>query len=127
KEILYISNTNMILAGILFAIILIVGPTMMILNIMTSSTGGYLSSIVFNSFDVAPLNPQKSEWLSSWTIYYWGWWMSWSPFVGIFIARVSKGRTIREFIIAVLLVPTVIGMSIAGTLFSRYWIACLTT
>src|SRR5699024_3788561 len=54
--------------------------------------------------------PQKSEWLSSWTIYYWGWWMSWSPFVGIFIARVSKGRTIREFIIAVLLVPTVIGI-----------------
>ena len=110
KGIQYLSNTNMILAGILFAIILIVGPTMMILNIMTSSTGGYLSSIVFNSFDVAPLNPQKSEWLSSWTIYYWGWWMSWSPFVGIFIARVSKGRTIREFIIAVLLVPTVIGI-----------------
>lgn len=110
KGIQYLSNTNMILAGILFAIILIVGPTMMILNIMTTSTGGYLSSIVANTFDVAPLNPQKEEWLSSWTIYYWGWWMSWSPFVGIFIARVSKGRTIREFIIAVLLVPTVIGI-----------------
>ncbi|QQD84328.1 BCCT family transporter [Jeotgalicoccus sp. ATCC 8456] len=110
KGIQYLSNTNMILAGILFAIILIVGPTMMILNIMTTSTGGYLSSIVTNTFDVAPLNPQKQDWLSSWTIYYWGWWMSWSPFVGIFIARVSKGRTIREFIIAVLLVPTVIGI-----------------
>ena len=108
KGIQYLSNTNMILAGILFAIILIVGPTMMILNIMTSSTGGYLSSIVFNSFDVAPLNPQKSEWLSSWTIYYWGWWMSWSPFVGIFIARISKGRTIREFSAAVLGVPVLI-------------------
>lgn len=110
KGIQYLSNINMILAGLLFVIILVVGPTMLILNIMTTGTGGYLSSIVFNSFDVAPLNPQKEEWLSSWTIYYWGWWMSWSPFVGIFIARVSKGRTIREFIIAVLLVPTVIGI-----------------
>ena len=110
KGIQYLSNINMVLAAILFAVILIVGPTMLILNLMTTGTGGYLSSIVFNSFDVAPLNPQKEEWLSSWTIYYWGWWMSWSPFVGIFIARVSKGRTIREFIIAVLLVPTVIGI-----------------
>lgn len=110
KGIQYLSNTNMVLAALLFIIILVVGPTMMILNMMTTGTGGYLSSIVFNSFDVAPLNPQKEEWLSSWTIYYWGWWMSWSPFVGIFIARVSKGRTIREFIIAVLLVPTVIGI-----------------
>ena len=110
KGIQYLSNINMVLAGLLFVIILVVGPTMLILNMMTTGTGGYLSSIVFNSFDVAPLNPQKEEWLSSWTIYYWGWWMSWSPFVGIFIARVSKGRTIREFIIAVLLVPTVIGI-----------------
>lgn len=110
KGIQYLSNLNMVLAAILFAIILIVGPTMLILNIMTTGTGGYLSTIVYNSFDVAPLNAQKAEWLSSWTIYYWGWWMSWSPFVGIFIARVSKGRTIREFIIAVLLVPTVIGI-----------------
>lgn len=110
KGIQYLSNLNMILAAILFAIILVVGPTMLILNMMTTGTGGYLSNIVYNSFDVAPLNGQKQEWLSTWTIYYWGWWMSWSPFVGIFIARVSKGRTIREFIIAVLMVPTVIGI-----------------
>lgn len=110
KGIQYLSNLNMILAGLLFVIILVVGPTMLILNVMTTGTGGYLSTFLYNSFDVAPLNAQKTEWLSSWTIYYWGWWMSWSPFVGIFIARVSKGRTIREFIIAVLLVPTVIGI-----------------
>lgn len=110
KGIQYLSNANMILAGILFVVILVVGPTMLILNMMTSSTGGYLSSFLFSSFDVAPLNPQKSEWMSTWTIYYWGWWMSWSPFVGIFIARVSKGRTIREFILAVLLVPTVVSI-----------------
>ncbi|RIO67849.1 BCCT family transporter, partial [Mammaliicoccus sciuri] len=60
--------------------------------------------------DVAPLNEQKAEWLQSWTIYYWGWWMSWSPFVGIFIARISKGRSIREFVIAVLGVPVVISI-----------------
>lgn len=110
KGIQYLSNTNMVLAGILFLIILIVGPTILILNMMTSSAGGYLQNFLYNALDVAPLNQQKGEWLSQWTIYYWGWWMSWSPFVGIFIARVSKGRTIREFILAVLLVPTVIGI-----------------
>src|SRR5699024_10348914 len=100
----------MILAGLLFVLILIVGPTMLILNVMTTGTGAYLTSFLYNSFDVAPLNGQKQEWLSTWTIYYWGWWMSWSPFVGIFIARVSTGRTIREFIIAVLMVPTLLGI-----------------
>ncbi|MCT1903359.1 BCCT family transporter [Oceanobacillus sojae] len=110
KGIQYLSNTNMVLAGILFLIILIVGPTILILNMMTSSAGGYLQNFLHNALDVAPLNQQKAEWLSQWTIYYWGWWMSWSPFVGIFIARVSKGRTIREFVLAVLLVPTVISI-----------------
>lgn len=110
KGIQYLSNTNMVLAGILFLIILIVGPTILILNIMTTGTGGYLQNFLYNALDVAPLNQQKSDWMSDWTIYYWGWWMSWSPFVGIFIARVSKGRTVREFILAVLLVPTVIGI-----------------
>ncbi|MFD1389315.1 BCCT family transporter [Oceanobacillus sp. FSL W7-1293] len=110
KGIQYLSNVNMVLAGILFLIIMIVGPTILILNMMTSGTGAYLQNFLFNALDVAPLNEQKSEWMSQWTIYYWGWWMSWSPFVGIFIARVSKGRTVREFILAVLLVPTVIGI-----------------
>ena len=94
----------------LLIIILIVGPTILIMNMFTSSIGEYLNTLIFNSFDVAPLNSQKHEWLQSWTIYYWGWWMSWSPFVGIFIARISKGRSIREFVIAVLGVPTIISM-----------------
>lgn len=110
KGIQYLSNANMVLAGILFLIILIVGPTILILNMMTSGTGSYLQNFLYNTFDVAPLNEQKSDWMSTWTLYYWGWWMSWSPFVGIFIARVSKGRSIREFILAVLLVPTIIGI-----------------
>lgn len=110
KGIQYLSNVNMILAGLLLIGVLIVGPTMLILNMMTSGTGAYLQSFLFNAFDVAALNDQKNTWMANWTLYYWGWWMSWSPFVGIFIARVSKGRTIREFIVAVLLVPTVIGI-----------------
>ena len=102
KGIQYLSNLNMLLAAMLLIIILIVGPTILIMNMFTSSIGEYLNTLIFNSFDVAPLNSQKHEWLQSWTIYYWGWWMSWSPFVGIFIARLSKGRSIREFVIAVL-------------------------
>ena len=85
---------------------------------MTTTAGSYLGTFLQNSFDVAPLYEQKSSWLKDWTIYYWGWWISWSPFVGIFIARVSKGRSIREFVIAVLLVPTIISLiwfSVFGT------------
>ncbi|HJE19641.1 MAG TPA: BCCT family transporter [Aliicoccus persicus] len=110
KGIQYLSNFNMIMAGLLFGVILIIGPTLLILNMMTAGTGQYLGTFLQQSFDIAPLNEQKSEWLDTWTVYYWGWWMSWSPFVGIFIARVSRGRTVREFILAVLFVPTVIGI-----------------
>ncbi|MFC4025763.1 BCCT family transporter [Oceanobacillus longus] len=110
KGIQYLSNLNMILAGLLFVAILILGPTLFILNMMTSATGDYFNTLIFNSLDVAPLNEQKHEWMQSWTIYYWGWWMSWSPFVGIFIARISQGRSIREFIFAVLLVPTFVSI-----------------
>lgn len=110
KGIQYLSNLNMILAGLLFVAVLILGPGLLILNMMPSAAGDYLNSLLFNSLDVAPLNEQKHEWMHSWTIYYWGWWMSWSPFVGIFIARISRGRSIREFVLAVLVVPTVISM-----------------
>ncbi|BCU51506.1 glycine betaine transporter [Staphylococcus auricularis] len=107
KGIQYLSNLNMVLAIILLLVIFIVGPTLLILNMMSTGTGIYLNTFLFESLDVAPLNEQKSDWLQQWTIYSWGWWMSWSPFVGIFIARISKGRSIREFIIGVLGVPVV--------------------
>ena len=110
RGIQYLSNINMVLAALLLILVFTIGPTILILNMMTTSTGMYFDSFLFNSFDVAPLFAQKSEWLASWTVYYWGWWISWSPFVGIFIARVSKGRSIREFIVAVLLVPTIIAI-----------------
>ncbi|WP_100009795.1 BCCT family transporter [Lentibacillus sediminis] len=110
KGIQYLSNLNMILAGLLFLAVLILGPTLFILNMMTSSTGNYFNTLLFNSLDVAPLNEQKQAWMQTWTIYYWGWWMSWSPFVGVFIARISRGRSIREFVFAVLLVPTFVSI-----------------
>ncbi|EMW6501836.1 BCCT family transporter [Staphylococcus pseudintermedius] len=108
KGIQYLSNLNIGLGTLLLITGLIVGPTVLILNMFTSSTGNLLNSFLFNSFDAAATNPQKREWMSDWTLYYWGWWLSWSPFVGVFIARVSKGRSIREFISGVLLVPVIV-------------------
>lgn len=108
KGIQYLSNLNISLGLILMVIVLILGPTVLILNMMTSSVGNLLNSFLLNTFDTAAQNPQKREWMSQWTLYYWGWWLSWSPFVGIFIARVSKGRSIREFIGGVLLVPAIV-------------------
>ncbi|RNM21070.1 BCCT family transporter, partial [Staphylococcus cohnii] len=88
----------------------IVGPTVLILNMLTSSTGEYLNTLLFNMFDTAPLDPQKNEWMKSWTFFQLAWWISWSPFVGIFIARVSKGRSIREFVSGVLLAPVLVSL-----------------
>ncbi|EIS6478690.1 BCCT family transporter [Staphylococcus pseudintermedius] len=119
KGIQYLSNLNIGLGTLLLITGLIVGPTVLILNMFTSSTGSLLNSFLFNSFDAAATNPQKREWMSDWTLYYWGWWLSWSPFVGVFIARVSKGRSIREFISGVLLVPVImsfIWFSVFGVL-----------
>ncbi|HIW11657.1 MAG TPA: BCCT family transporter [Candidatus Salinicoccus stercoripullorum] len=110
KGIKYLSNINMVLASILLLCILIVGPTMLILNMLPTAAGDYLNTFVANTLDAAPLNQQKNDWLQSWTIYYWAWWLSWSPFVGTFIARVSRGRTVREFVMALLIVPTTIGI-----------------
>ncbi|MCM3571158.1 BCCT family transporter [Neobacillus mesonae] len=108
KGIKYLSNTNMVLAIALFALMFITGPTILILNMFTDTIGGYIQNIVHMSFRIAPLNEEHRSWINGWTIFYWAWWISWSPFVGIFIARVSKGRTIREFIVGVLLLPSLV-------------------
>ncbi|MGB3262264.1 glycine betaine uptake BCCT transporter [Paenisporosarcina sp.] len=108
KGIKYLSNANMILAVILLVLVVILGPTLLIFNMFTDSLGAYLQNIVRMSFSSAPLNKENREWINGWTIFYWAWWISWSPFVGIFIARVSKGRTIREFLIGVLLLPSLV-------------------
>ncbi len=108
KGIKYLSNANMVLAIALFVLMFIAGPTILILNMFTDTLGGYIQNIVQMSFRIAPLNEEHRSWINGWTIFYWAWWISWSPFVGIFIARVSRGRTIREFIIGVLLLPALV-------------------
>ncbi|MEW4218456.1 glycine betaine uptake BCCT transporter [Rossellomorea marisflavi] len=108
KGIRYLSNTNMVLAVALLILVFIMGPTLLILNLFTDTLGSYMQNIVSMSFRIAPLNAEHREWINGWTIFYWAWWISWSPFVGIFIARVSKGRTIREFLIGVLLLPSLV-------------------
>src|SRR5690606_24652602 len=98
KGIKYLSNTNMVLAVILFVLVLILGPTLLILNMFTETLGSYFQNIVNMSFRSAPINGENRAWIDGWTIFYWAWWISWAPFVGIFIARISRGRTIRQFL-----------------------------
>ncbi|WP_305926869.1 glycine betaine transporter OpuD [Bacillus mycoides] len=109
KGIKYLSNANIILAFALMIIVLFAGPTNFIMNYFTSTIGSYIQELPSMSFRLSPLNEGGNQWIQSWTIFYWAWWIAWSPFVGTFIARVSRGRTIREFVVGVLLVPTVIG------------------
>ncbi|MDL4840290.1 glycine betaine uptake BCCT transporter [Aquibacillus rhizosphaerae] len=108
KGIKYLSNTNLILGIGLFVLMFFIGPTIFILNVFTDSLGGYIQDIIRMSFRIAPFNEGHRAWINDWTIFYWAWWMSWAPFVGIFIARVSRGRTIREFLIGVLLLPSLV-------------------
>lgn len=109
KGIKILSNANMILAGVLFLMLFLIGPTLFNLNLFTDTLGAYLQNIVNMSFRIAPLNEEKRAWINNWTIFYWAWWIAWSPFVGVFIARISRGRTIKEFVAYVLFIPAVIG------------------
>ncbi|EKU99466.1 choline/carnitine/betaine transport [Leptolyngbya sp. PCC 7375] len=99
-----LSELNMILAAIFMAFVLLVGPTLFIFGSFVQVVGYYAASLPTLSFWTETF--EGTAWQNSWTVFYWGWWISWSPFVGIFIARVSKGRTVREFILGVLLLPT---------------------
>jgi len=106
RGIKWLSNTNIVIAILLMFFFLFMGPTTFLLNLFTTTIGNYIEYLPKMSFRLAPFSDKNSEWIQSWTIFYWAWWIAWSPFVGTFIARVSKGRTIREFIIGVLAVPT---------------------
>ncbi|MFD1361802.1 BCCT family transporter [Lentibacillus salinarum] len=108
RGIKYLSNTNMVLAIILLIVVLIVGPTLLIMNMFTETLGMYMQNIIESSFRTAPLESDNRGWLDAWTIFYWAWWISWAPFVGMFIARVSRGRTIRQFMAGVLILPTLV-------------------
>ncbi len=104
KGIRRLSEANMILAIALLVFVLLLGPTVFLLKAYLQNTGAYLSDIVRNTFNL--FTYAKNDWIGGWTIFYWGWWIAWAPFVGLFIARISRGRTIREFVLGVLLIPT---------------------
>jgi len=106
KGIKYLSLSNIGLMFVLMAFVFFAGPTLYQVKLFVTTFGGYLQKIVSMSLwlDIRP----NTEWQSDWTLFYWGWWLSWCPFVGIFVARISKGRTIREFIFYVLLIPTLV-------------------
>lgn len=105
KGIRRLSEANMILAVTLLVLIFVLGPTVFLLKAYLQNMGDYLADLVHNTFNLFAY--KKTTWIGGWTIFYWGWWLAWAPFVGLFIARISRGRTIREFILGVMLIPTV--------------------
>lgn len=104
KGIKWLSNINLVLAALLALVVFAFGPTVAIIDTFTTTLGSYVSEFVRMSLRMTPF--RDSGWVGGWTIFYWAWWVSWSPFVGLFIARVSRGRTIREFVLGTLLAPT---------------------
>ena len=121
-----LSELNIAIAVFLLLFVLVTGPTIFLLQAYVQNVGAYLGAVIPRTFRMYAYEP--NPWLGDWTLFYWGWWIAWSPFVGMFIARISKGRTIREFIMGVLLVPvlftflwmtvfgnTAISMDMAGT------------
>ncbi|MEJ2090544.1 MAG: BCCT family transporter, partial [Gammaproteobacteria bacterium] len=103
KGIKRLSEINIALAVLLLIAVLSVGPTVLLLQALMQNTGGYLTELVSKTFNLYAYEP--TDWLGGWTIFYWGWWISWSPFVGLFIARISRGRTLRQFVLGALLGP----------------------
>jgi choline/glycine/proline betaine transport protein len=109
KGIKYLSNINMGLAAALTLTVLILGPTVFLLSDFISSVGSYIQNFFRLAFQTLSFEGEDgTSWVSGWTTFYWGWWMSWAPFVGVFIARISRGRSVREFVTGVLLVPTAV-------------------
>ncbi len=110
RGIKYLSNLNMVLALSLLFFVLFLGPTHLIMTVFPTTLGLYIKNLPTMSLNLAPFG--NSSWIHNWTLFYWAWWIAWAPFVGTFIARISKGRTVREFILGVLLVPS---------LFCAFW------
>ncbi|TDD12261.1 BCCT family transporter [Nonomuraea deserti] len=111
KGIQWLSNTNMVLALVLVLFIFLVGPTVLILNLLPTSLGSFLGDLAqMAARTEASGGEGVAAWLSGWSVFYWAWWISWTPFVGMFIARISRGRTIRQFVGGVILVPSVVSL-----------------
>lgn len=115
KGVRRLSELNMLLAVALLAFVLVTGPTVHLLQAFVQNTGMYISNLMSMTFNLYAYEP--TGWIGGWTLFYWGWWIAWSPFVGMFIARISRGRSVREFVVGVLLVPlgfTFLWMTIYG-------------
>ncbi len=111
RGIQWLSNTNMVLAVVLALFVFLVGPTVFILNLLPEAIGAYASDLgAMVGRTEATGGDATATWLRGWTVFYWAWWISWTPFVGLFIARISRGRTIRQFVTGVLLVPSVVSL-----------------
>jgi choline/carnitine/betaine transport len=109
KGIQWLSNTNMVLAIVLAVVVFIGGPTILILNLLPNMIGEYFRDLAQMASRTAASGGDATQaWLSGWTIFYWAWWISWTPFVGMFIARISRGRSIREFVAGVILIPSTV-------------------
>jgi choline/carnitine/betaine transport len=109
RGIQWLSNINMVLAVLLALIVFVGGPTLFILNVLPDAIGAFIGDLPQMASRTAAAGDESlAAWMSSWTIFYWAWWISWTPFVGLFIARISRGRTIRQFVTGVLLVPSVV-------------------
>jgi choline/carnitine/betaine transport len=111
RGIQWLSNTNMVLALLLAVFVFLVGPTIFILNLLPDALGSYFSDLgEMAARTEATGGDPMATWLRGWTVFYWAWWISWTPFVGLFIARISRGRTIRQFVTGVLLVPSLVSL-----------------
>jgi len=111
KGIQWLSNINMVLAGVLALVVFIGGPTILILNLLPTAIGDYAGNLSeMASRTAANGGDATAEWLAGWTVFYWAWWISWTPFVGMFIARISRGRSIRQFVTGVILIPSVVSL-----------------
>lgn len=107
RGIKWLSNFNLALAALLLAMVLVLGPTSFLFDVFTTTLGSYLDHLIGMSLRMSPFS--GSAWVADWTIFYWAWWISWAPFVGSFIARVSYGRSIREFVAGTVLAPSLLG------------------
>jgi len=112
KGIKILSNLNMLTCVTLLAFVFVAGPSLFDIKLFIDTIGGYISNLPSMAFQVAPFTPEYEKWMADWTITYFTWWIAWSPFVGIFIARISRGRTIKELVLGSLLVPV---------LFTAFW------
>ena len=110
KGIQWLSNTNMVLAILLALFLFVVGPTVFMLDLIPTSIGSYVQTLPGMSARTGAEGADMQAWLEGWTVFYWAWWLSWTPFVGMFIARISRGRTIRQFVTGVLVVPSLVSV-----------------